>query len=127
MALPEWMNDVIATPRGFINKDGKLVKPQRMTAEQCDKFNNRNKVNVEEPKTIVLKIEEEAAVVEESTQEIIQEVKEESKVHYLSSSNIKKMNKAKLEEYGRSIGIELDRRKSKSALIKDLLAFINDK
>ena len=35
-------------------------------------------------------------------------------------SDIKKMNKNALEEYGRTVGIELDRRKTKKALIKDL-------
>ena len=34
--------------------------------------------------------------------------------------DLKKMNKIALEEYGRDIGIELDRRKTKKALIKDV-------
>ena len=34
-----------------------------------------------------------------------------------------KMTKAKLEEYGRTIGIELDRRKTKANMIKDLYEF----
>ena len=35
-------------------------------------------------------------------------------------SDLKKMNKKALEEYGRDIGIELDRRKTKKDLIKDV-------
>lgn len=35
-------------------------------------------------------------------------------------SDIKKMSKKSLEEYGRTLGIELDRRKTKKALIKDV-------
>ena len=35
-------------------------------------------------------------------------------------SDLKKMNKKALEEYGRTVGIELDRRKTKKALIKDV-------
>ena len=34
--------------------------------------------------------------------------------------DLKKMNKNALEEYGRTVGIELDRRKTKKALIKDV-------
>ena len=37
-----------------------------------------------------------------------------------------KMTKAKLEEYGRTIGIELDRRKTKANMIKDLNDFTGD-
>jgi len=35
-------------------------------------------------------------------------------------SDLKKMNKKALEEYGRTVGIELDRRKTKKDLIKDV-------
>ena len=51
MAVPNWLKDATATPRGFIGKNGDLLKAQRMTAAQCDEFNNRKK---EEPKTITL-------------------------------------------------------------------------
>ena len=34
-----------------------------------------------------------------------------------------KMTKVELEEYGRTIGIELDRRKTKANMIKDLYEF----
>ncbi len=35
------------------------------------------------------------------------------------------MTKAQLEEYGRTIGIELDRRKTKAALVEELKAALN--
>jgi|TARA_B100000959_G_scaffold177489_1_gene185685 hypothetical protein len=35
-------------------------------------------------------------------------------------SDLKKMNKKALEEYGRTVGIELDRRKTKKDLVKDV-------
>jgi len=35
------------------------------------------------------------------------------------------MNKRELEKYGRTVGIELDRRKSKAAMVEDLEAFMN--
>ena len=38
-------------------------------------------------------------------------------------TDFKKMNKAQLEEYGRSVGIELDRRLKKDTLIQQLIEF----
>jgi len=35
------------------------------------------------------------------------------------------MNKRELEEYGRTVGIELDRRKTKAGMLEDLEAFLN--
>ena len=36
-----------------------------------------------------------------------------------------KMSKRELEEYGRTVGIELDRRKTKNGMLEDLKAFMN--
>ena len=55
----------------------------------------------------------EAPVVEEP---VVEEVEESSEV------NLEAMTKVELEEYGRTLGIELDRRKKKSALIEELKA-----
>ena len=55
-------------------------------------------------------------VVEEVVEEAVEEVVEES------SPDFNSMTKVQLEEYGRTIGIELDRRKKKSALIEELEA-----
>lgn len=41
----------------------------------------------------------------------------------LSKAEFKKMNKTQLEEYGRSIGIELDRRLKKDTIIQQLVEF----
>ena len=38
-----------------------------------------------------------------------------------SKSDLKKLNKVQLEDYGRTIGIELDRRLKKATLIEELL------
>ena len=54
-------------------------------------------------------------VVEEAVEEVVEEVEE-------SSPDFNSMTKVQLEEYGRTIGIELDRRKKKSALIEELEA-----
>ena len=55
----------------------------------------------------------EEPVVEEP---VVEEVEESSEV------NLEAMTKVELEEYGRTLGIELDRRKKKSALIEELKA-----
>ena len=58
----------------------------------------------------------EAPVVEEAVvEEVVEEVAEES-------VDLESMTKVQLEEYGRTLGIELDRRKKKSALIEELKA-----
>ena len=48
-------------------------------------------------------------------EEVVEEVAEEA-------VDLESMTKVQLEEYGRTIGIELDRRKKKSALIEELKA-----
>ena len=53
----------------------------------------------------------EEPIVEEAT---IEEVIEET------SKDLESMTKVELEEYGRTIGVELDRRKKKSDLIEEL-------
>lgn len=39
MNKPSWLKDAIATPRGFVNKSGELLKARRMTQAQIDEFN----------------------------------------------------------------------------------------
>ena len=84
MNVPTWLKDATATPRGFIGKNGELLKAQRMTAQQCDEFNNRKK---EEPKVITLDIstpvptvsaEPKVEVIEEPTEETVEEPTEET-------------------------------------------------
>ena len=134
MSVPGWLKDAIATPRGFISKKGELIKAQRMTAEQCDEFNNRKK---EEPKTITLDLSTpvptvasepkvEVVVEDEMTDthsniEITVTGADEDGDGVLSESELKKLTKAKLENIARDYGIELDRRKTKKALLEELL------
>jgi len=55
-------------------------------------------------------IKEEPIVKEAPIEEVIEE----------TSKNLESMTKVELEEYGRTVGIELDRRKKKSDLIEEL-------
>ena len=45
---------------------------------------------------------------------------------YESDVSLKDMSKEELEEYGRTVGIELDRRHSHSKLVKELKAYLED-
>jgi hypothetical protein len=147
MNVPTWLKDATATPRGFIGKNGELLKAQRMTAQQCDEFNNRKK---EEPKVITLDIstpvptvsaEPKVEVIEEPAEEIAEESLEEiTDTHgeieitvtgadqdgdgVLSPDELKALTKAKLESVARDYGIELDRRMSKKKLLEKLLDHI---
>jgi hypothetical protein len=132
MAVPNWLKDATATPRGFIGKNGELLKAQRMTAAQCDEFNNRKR---EEPKTITLDLStpvptvasEPKFVVEDemtdthSNIEITVTGADEDGDGVLSEDELKKLTKAKLESVARDYGIEIDRRKTKKALLEELL------
>jgi hypothetical protein len=136
MNVPGWLRDAIATPRGFISKKGELLKAVRMTAAQCDEHNNRKK---EEPKTISLDlstavptvasepvVEVEFVVEDEMTDthsdiEITVTGADEDGDGVLSEDELKKLTKAKLESVARDYGIEIDRRKSKKALLEELL------
>jgi hypothetical protein len=134
MNVPGWLKDAIATPRGFISKKGELLKAVRMTAKQCDDFNNRKK---EKPKTIELDTstvvptpivvsEEETIVKDEITDthsniEITVTGADEDGDGVLSEDELRSLTKAKLESVARDYGIELDRRQSKKALLEELL------
>lgn len=148
MNVPTWLKDATATPRGFIGKNGELLKAQRMTAQQCDEFNNRKKE--EEPKAITLNIntpvptvslEPKVEVIEEPAKEIAEESLDEiTDTHgeieitvtgadqdgdgVLSPEELKALTKAKLESVARDYGIELDRRMSKKKLLEKLLDHI---
>tara|TARA_X000001382_G_scaffold124456_1_gene109038 strand:+ start:157 stop:525 length:369 start_codon:yes stop_codon:yes gene_type:complete len=66
---------------------------------------------------------EEPPVIDEDSGGAAEEVPvEEEPVMEETSPNFDSMTKVQLEEYGRTIGIELDRRKKKSDLIEELKA-----
>ena len=66
---------------------------------------------------------EEPPIIDEDSGGAAEEVPvEEEPVMEETSPKFDSMTKIQLEEYGRTIGIELDRRKKKSALIEDLKA-----
>ena len=66
----------------------------------------------------------ESPIVEEDTTNYEENIEEEV-VETLPYASLHDMNKLELEVYGRSIGIELDRRHSKSRLIQELVEYID--
>jgi hypothetical protein len=138
--VPGWLKDAIATPRGFIGKKGELLKAQRMTAQECDEFNNRVR---EEPKTITLDIstpvptvsvEPTVEIVEQESTDVMVDTHGEIEITVtgadkdgdgvLDAEELKALTKAKLESVARDYGLELDRRMSKKKLLEKLLDHI---
>lgn len=135
MNKPSWLKDAIATPKGFVGKSGELLKSVRLTQSQIDEFNN---TKTEEPKTITVDVSEPVPTVTETpTIEVEETDAELTDTHsnititvtgadengdgVLDEKELKKLTKAKLESIARDYGIEVDRRKSKKALLEELL------
>lgn len=73
------------------------------------------------PAPVVEPVVEEAAV-----EEVVEEpTAEEEEVAYESDVSLHDMTKKELEEYGRTVGIELDRRHSKDRLVQELEEYLN--
>ena len=62
-------------------------------------------------------------VVEEPTAEVEEEVE---LIPYESDLSLHDMSKKELEEYGRTVGIELDRRHSRKKLVQELEEYLTD-
>lgn len=136
-------------PERVHRQNGELLKAQRMTAAQCDEFNNRKKEE-QEPKVIKLDIstpvptvsvEPKVEIVEEPEVEVeVESTDEMVDTHgdieitvtgadkdgdgVLDADELQALTKAKLESIARDYGIELDRRMSKKKLLEKLLKHI---
>jgi len=76
-----------------------------------------------ESKDLFPKVEETIEEIEEKIDEVVDDIKEEVKEaldSLPSAAELKKLTKAKLEELGRYLGVELDNRKTKDNMIKEL-------
>ena len=77
-------------------------------------YNNHDKVE-----DIVEEVEDAVDEIEDKIDEVKQKVKD--KLDDLpTKEELKKLTKAKLEELGRDLGVELDKRKTKDNMIKEL-------
>lgn len=62
----------------------------------------------------------------EDTTKYEEVIEEEIAESYESDVSLQDMTKKELEEYGRTVGIELDRRHSHGRLVKELKAYLED-
>lgn len=94
------------TKRGWVNpKTGELLKSQKISQEDIDAF---------------FGVVAEPAPAPVETDDVVEDYNQDGVIDEIES-----MTKVQIEEYGRTIGIELDRRKSKATMIEDLKAFMN--
>jgi|TARA_B110000483_G_C18196216_1_gene543078 hypothetical protein len=91
---PGWAKDAIPTARGWESPTGELLKSQRFTNEEMSAYNGD-------------------AVVVASAPEMLTEAG-------VSEKSLGDMTKVELEAMGRTMGVELDRRKSKSDLVQEI-------
>lgn len=77
-------------------------------------FNNHDKVE-----DIVEEVEDAVDEIEDKIDEVKQKVKDKLD-DIPTKDELKKLTKAKLEELGRDLGVELDKRKTKDNMIKEL-------
>ena len=102
---PSWAKNAVPTPNGWQDpRSGELLKSQRIAQADIDAYNG-----VTAPAPSVW----EATVVEE---EVMQQLNEAP----ANNTSLENMTKLQLEELGRGYGVELDRRKSKSALLDEV-------
>lgn len=100
------------TPRGWINpKTGELLKVQRLTDAQIAEWYGVDPV---EP------IEQPTPALVEEDEWVAEDVDHDGVIDELES-----MTKKQLEELGREFGVELDRRKSRAALLEQMHEIID--
>ena len=100
IAPPNWKKDAVPTARGWAHpRTGEVLKSQKITQADINEYLG------------VPDVHEETAVAEGAEMEML--VEEEA-------PDFSNMTKLELEAHGRTMGIELDRRKSKEDLINTL-------
>ena len=102
---PNYQKDAIPTTRGWTHpRTGELLVSMKLTEEAINEY---------------LGIKPEPTMLKEAPTNF-----EEAKVELMKEDNLpseyQEMSKVELEALGREHGIELDRRKSKAALIEEL-------
>ena len=115
---PSWQKDALPTGRGWAHpKTGELLKATRLSQADINDYLCIPKAPVAAAPAPVPDVHEEpaggmeTAVAEGDQMEMLLEA---------DPVNLNNMTKLELETYGRTLGIELDRRKSKADLINTL-------
>lgn len=108
------------TARGWINpKTGELLKSQRITQVQIDEWHGVDSFQEIQDFNQHGKIAAAMAAMPVDTDDIVSDNNNDGVI-----DDIEKMSKQELEDYGRSVGIELDRRFLKSKMIDQLKAHL---
>ena len=96
---PGWLEEAIAKPDGYYTVDGEKLKGVMLTPQQVDELNGTS-APAADPQPEML--------VEAPT----------------AAADLNEMSKRELEDLGREHGVELDRRESKSKLVKKIKSII---
>jgi hypothetical protein len=110
-----YLDNAIATTRGWVSPKGELLKAQKMSQAEVDAHNGVKPTPAPKPKVDIVKAMEEAEMENE-----VQQLNEAP----ANGKSLDEMNKIELEAIGRQHGVELDRREKKSSLldqVKDLM------
>jgi len=102
-----YLDNAVATTRGWTHpRTGELLKSQRMSQGEADAHNG------------IAPIVEEVEVEEV----VVQQLNEAP----ANNKSLEEMNKVELEALGRTKGVELDRRQSKSSLLGQMKTLIKE-
>ena len=109
---PSWQKDALPTGRGWAHpRTGELLKATRLSTADINDY-----LGIPKNKPVVISVEEAQEMIDIQPANVTNPdllVEEEA-------PDFSNMTKLELEAYGRTQGIELDRRKSKADLINTL-------
>ena len=109
---PSWQKNALPTGRGWAHpRTGELLKATRLSTADINDY-----LGIPKNNPVVISVEEAQAMIDTqpaSATDPEMLVEEEA-------SDLSNMTKLELEAFGRTMGIELDRRKSKADLINTL-------
>lgn len=112
------------TVRGWVHpKTGELLKSQKISQQVVDEWHGvvaQPEITEDQLQDMIIEGKIQAAMKEAEFQEAVR-ASEADEV-----DNLEKMSKKELEEYGRSVGIELDRRFLKTKMLAQLKEHLND-
>tara|TARA_R100001369_G_scaffold51830_1_gene78661 strand:+ start:898 stop:1248 length:351 start_codon:yes stop_codon:yes gene_type:complete len=109
---PSWQKDALPTGRGWAHpRTGELLKATRLSTADINDY-----LGIPKNKPVVISVEEAQEMIDIQPANVTDPdllVEEEA-------PDMSNMTKLEIEAYGRTQGIELDRRKSKAAMINTL-------
>lgn len=108
------------THRGWVSAKGELLKAQKIgkaAITEWHMLNGSGAATEEQVQDMIIEGKIQAAMrdAELATDDIVKDFNEDGKIDDLES-----MTKKELEAHGRTLGVELDRRKSKAKMLEQL-------